>query len=86
MDSDQNPHSAERLEAMAIEGKAWELIKAFDDQADTMQPLDRRIPYAAMILMMTSFIKTSQTPSETILDDFRYRVTMGVDAVATYRG
>lgn len=69
-------------EAMEIEGQAWLLIKAFDDLAEG---IDRRIPYAAFILMMTSFIKTSEATPESIIADFCFRVRSGVYARAAVK-
>ena len=72
-------YEARRL-AGEIEAKAWDLVKAFDDKAEAMQPLDRRVPYAAFVVMMTSFIRSSPANAETVLSDFCARVMLGVDA------
>lgn len=61
-------------EALRIEGEAWKVVKAFDDAAEGK---DRTVAYAAMILIMTSFCKTSETAAATILTDFANRVDGG---------
>lgn len=76
----------EQMEAMEIERKAWKLIDAFDTAAKAMGgggELDRRIPYAAFIMMVTSFIKTSPAAAETILGDFNARVLAGTQSDAS---
>lgn len=67
-------------EAMRVEREAWKLIKAFDD-AGVSNGADRQVQYAALIMMMTSFCKSSPAPVEAILSDFNQRV--GGAALAT---
>jgi hypothetical protein len=74
--------SGAQQEAMQIEAEAWTLVQAFDDAAADQ---DRRVPYAALILIMTSFIKTSHVDAATILTDFCQRVGGGVAAGGAVR-
>jgi hypothetical protein len=72
-------------EALQIEGEAWKLITAFDDAAEAHGITDRRVQYAALIMMMTSFCQTSPAPAAEILTDFCQRVGAGaaVDKAVT---
>lgn len=58
-------------EAMDIEKRAWKVVSAFDDVAEVE---GRFVAYAAMIMIMSSFCRTSHAPIVDILTDFCERV------------
>lgn len=68
--------SEAQQDALRIEAEAWTLVEAFDAAADGQ---DRRIPYAALILIMSSFIKTSHADAATIRRRYTLRTqSLGV--------
>lgn len=67
-------------EALAIRDKAMALVTAFDDAAESLN--DRRVAYAALILLMTTFVRSSTADAADILTDFCQRVGGGLGAAA----
>lgn len=72
---------ADYLAADAMAAQAMPLVTAFDDAGEKISPPDRRVTYAALVMLMTTFAKSSETATpEQIMDDFRRRVVDGATA------
>jgi dihydrodipicolinate synthase/N-acetylneuraminate lyase len=65
-------------EVRRIVALAKPLIVAFDDAGEAVTPPDRRVTYAALIMLMTTHAGSSRMPLDDLLADFCKRVRQGV--------
>ena len=67
-----------RKGSMAIEEKAWQLVAAFDAAGEKIDPPDRRVTYSALVMLMTTFVRSSPASATDVLHDFCQRIGMGL--------
>lgn len=68
--------AADYKAAHAITERALKVVSAFDDAVEAGGS-DRQVAYAAMIILMGTFVRTSSTDKMAILQDFAQRVHLG---------